>query len=133
VADQRSTAWLLALFAALGLTLGIAGVHGVISHRAAQRTREIGIRMAMGASAGSVVGMVLRETFRVSVVGALAGAAAAYGLSRYLQSLLFGVTAHDAVTFVLCPAVLLSAAVLAAAIPGWRASRTDPALTLREE
>jgi putative ABC transport system permease protein len=77
--------------------------------------------------------MVLKETLWVSVVGALAGAAASYGLSRYLQSLLFGVTVHDAVTFVLCPAILLSAAVLAAAVPGWRASRTDPALTLRED
>ncbi len=133
VADQRSTAWLLALFAGLGLVLGVAGVHGVISHRAAQRRREIGIRMALGASAGRVVGMVLQETAIVSLAGASAGVAAALGLSRFLRSLLFGVTSHDALTFVVCPAVLLLAALLAAAAPGLRASRTDPALTLREE
>jgi ABC-type antimicrobial peptide transport system permease subunit len=133
VADQRSTAWLLGLFAALGLLLGVAGVHGVISHRAAQRTREIGIRMVMGATAGRVVGIVVRETLLASLAGCAAGIAGAFGLSRFLRSLLFGVTAHDTVTFAIFPAVLLAAAVLAAAIPAWRASRIDPAFTLREE
>lgn len=133
VADQRSTAWLLGLFAALGLLLGIAGVHGVISHRAAQRTREIGIRMVMGAPAARVVGMVVRETLLVSFAGCAAGIAGAFALSRFLQSLLFGVTAHDAVAFAILPAILLAAAALAAAVPAWRAARIDPALTLREE
>jgi len=133
VADQRSTAWLLGLFAALGLLLGVAGVHGVISHRAAQRTREIGIRMVMGATAGRVVGIVVRETLLASLAGCAVGIAGAFGLSRFLRSLLFGVTAHDTVTFAIFPAVLLAAAVLAAAIPAWRASRIDPAFTLREE
>jgi len=133
VADQRSTAWLLGLFALLGLLLGVAGVHGVISHRAAQRTREIGIRMVMGATAGKVVGMVVRETLMVSLVGCAAGVAAAFALSGLLRSLLFGVTAHDTVAFAIFPAVLLAAAVLAASIPAWRASRIDPAATLREE
>lgn len=131
--EQRSTAWLLALLAALGLVLGVAGVHGVISHRASQRTREIGIRMAMGASAARVVGMVLRETLLVSMAGSMAGVAAAYAMSRYLGSLLFGVSTHDALAFVVCPAVLLFAAILAAAIPAARASRTDAAMTLRAE
>jgi len=131
--DQRSTAWLLGLFAALGLLLGIAGVHGVISHRAAQRTREIGIRMVMGATAARVVGMVVRETLLVSLAGCATGIAGAFALSRFLQSLLFGVTIHDTVSFAIFPAVLLAAAALAAAIPAWRASRIDPAFTLREE
>jgi predicted permease len=133
LADQRSTAWLLGLFAALGLLLGVAGVHGVISHRAAQRTREIGIRIAMGATAGQVVGMVVRETLLVSIAGCAAGIAAAFGLSRFLQSLLFGVTAHDPVAYAIFPAVLLAVAVLAATVPAWRASRLDPTLTLRQE
>ena len=133
LADQRSTAWLLALLAGLGLVLGVAGVHGVISHRASQRTREIGIRMALGASAGRVVLMVLRETLIVGLLGALAGVAAAYGLSRFLSSLLFGVTVHDGLAFAVCPAVLLLAAVVASAMPAWRASRTDAAMTLRQE
>jgi predicted permease len=133
VTDQRSTAWLLGLFAALGLSLGVAGVHGVIAHRAAQRTREIGIRMAMGATTPKVVVMVVREMLLVSFAGCAAGIAAALGLSRFLQSLLFGVTAHDTVAFAIFPAVLLAVAMLAATIPAWRASRIDPALTLREE
>ena len=133
VADQRSTARLLALFAALGLLLGVAGVHGVISNRTAQRTREIGIRIVMGATAGRVVGLVVGETLLVSFAGCAAGIAGAFGLSRFLQSLLFGVTAHDTVAFAIFPAALLAAAALAAAIPAWRASRIDPALTLREE
>jgi predicted permease len=131
--DQRSTASLLGLLAALGLSLGVVGVHGVISHRAAQRTREIGIRMAMGATAAKVVGMVVWETLLVSFAGCVAGAAAALGLSRFLQSLLFGITAHDTVAFAIFPAILLAVAVLAATIPAWRASHVDPTLTLREE
>ena len=131
--EQRSTAWLLALLAGLGLVLGVAGVYGVISHRASQRTREIGIRMVLGSSAARVVGMVLRETFVVSLLGAAAGVAAAYGLSQFLSSLLFGVTTHDTVAFVACPSILLAAAVLAAAVPAVRASRADAAMTLREE
>ena len=133
IADQRSTAWLLTLFALLGLMLGVAGVYGVISHRAVQRTREIGIRLALGASASSVMGMVLQETLLISCVGIAAGAAMAFWLSRFLQSLLFGVTTHDQLTLTLCPAILLLAALLAAALPGWRASHIDPCLTLREQ
>ncbi len=131
--EQRSTAWLLALLAGLGLVLGIAGVYGVISHRASQRTRELGIRMAMGASAVRVVGLVLQETVWISLLGAAVGVGAAYGLSRFLGSLLYGVTTHDAIAFVGCPVVLLLAAVIAAAVPALRASRTDAAMTLREE
>jgi ABC-type antimicrobial peptide transport system permease subunit len=77
--------------------------------------------------------MVVREMLLVSFAGCAAGIAAAFGLSRFLQSLLFGVTAHDTVAFAIFPAVLLAVAMLAATIPAWRASRIDPALTLREE
>jgi len=77
--------------------------------------------------------MVLQETLLISVVGIAAGAAMAFWLSRFLQSLLFGVTTHDSLTLTLCPTILLLAALLAAALPGWRASRIDPCLTLREE
>jgi predicted lysophospholipase L1 biosynthesis ABC-type transport system permease subunit len=133
VADQRSSAWLLGFFAALGLLLGVAGVYGVIAHRAAQRRREIGIRMVMGATAGRVLRMVVRETLLVALIGCGLGILGALALSRYLESLLFEVTAHDPAAFAIFPGVLLAAAVLAAAIPGWRASRIDPAMTLREE
>jgi putative ABC transport system permease protein len=133
VADQRSTGWLLGLFAALGLLLGVAGVYGVIAHRVAQRTREMGIRIALGASAARVAGMVLVETLAVAVAGCLAGVAVAFALSRWLRSLLFGITTHDVVAFTVSPTLLLLAALLAAAIPGIRAARTDPSVTLRHE
>src|SRR5262249_51800587 len=133
VVEQRSTAYLLALFASVGLLLGIAGVYGVISHRAAQRTREIGIRIALGASRRSVVGMVVGETLVVSLVGSAAGVGLAYVLSKFLKSMLFGITPHDPTTFVALPVMLLVAAMVAAAVPGVRASKTDPALTLRQE
>ena len=133
IVDQRSSAWLLALVAALGLALGIIGVHGFISHRAAQRTREIGIRIAMGATTGAVVRMVIREALLVSLAGCIIGVAVAFGLSRFLQSLLFGITQHDTAAFAVFPAILFTAALLAAAILGWRAAQTDPAVTLRQE
>ena len=133
VADQRSTTALLVLFAALGLLLGGIGVHGVVAQRVSQRRREIGIRIAMGASGRRVLGMVLTEIAGVAVVGLAAGVLAAMGLTRFLQALLFGVTRHDTLAFVLSPAALLIAALTGALIPGLRASRTDPALTLRED
>ena len=131
--SQRSTAWLLALFAALGLSLAIAGVHGVIAHRAAQRTRELGIRMALGANSSSLLALVLRETVLVSLAGTLTGVLAAYAISRFLNSLLFGVTNHDPLAFTLSPLVLLVAATLAAALPAARVLRTDPALSLSRD
>jgi len=131
VADQRSTAHLLATFAAIGLLLGVAGVYGVISHRSAQRTREIGIRIALGASAARVITLVVHETLFASAAGCAAGVAAAFALSHLLASLLFGISNHDPVAFVVAPTALLVAALLAAILPGLRASRVDPALTLR--
>lgn len=133
VADQRSTAALLGLFAVLGLVLGIAGVHGVIAHRAAQRTREIGIRLALGATAPQVVRMVTGETLAVSILGIGIGAFAAWGLSRYLKTLVFGISTHDPLAFTLSPILLLVAAMIAAAVPAWKATRTDPSITLRSQ
>jgi predicted permease len=133
IADQRSTAWLLALLAAVGLSLGFVGVYGVISNVIAQRTREIGIRIAIGATGANVIAMVVRETLLIAAIGCGVGLAGAFVMSRYLESLLFGVTAHDPPAFAVLPIVLLGTALIAAAIPGWRASRTDPAITLREE
>lgn len=133
VEDQTSTALLLATFAGLGLALGVSGVYGVIAHRAAQRRREIGIRIALGASVGRVVGLVVRETVGAAVLGCLLGLGAAWGLSHLLASLLFGVTTRDAVAFLVAPGALLVAALGAALLPGWRAARVDPAMALRQE
>jgi ABC-type antimicrobial peptide transport system permease subunit len=132
-AYQRSTAWLLSLLAGLGLLLGIVGVYGVLTQRAAQRTREIGIRMALGATSRRITGVVLREALVVAAIGSAVGVVAAAGLSRFLRALLFGIAEHDTVAFLGGPAVLIATALLAAVIPGLRASRVDPALTLRAE
>jgi putative ABC transport system permease protein len=131
--DQRSTAGLLALFSGLGLLLGVIGVHGVVSHRVAQRTREIGIRIALGSTAARVVRAVLRETAVVALFGVALGVAGAFMLSRYLRTLLFGMGDHDVVVFVVCPSILIAAALLSALIPALRASRIDPAVTLRQD
>jgi putative ABC transport system permease protein len=133
ISDRRSIAWLLSLLAGLGLLLGIVGVYGVLTQRAAQRTREIGVRIALGATTRQIAGVVLREALLVAVAGSGAGVLAAFGLSRFLRSLLFGVAEHDAVAFLGAPAVLIATALLAATIPGLRASRVDPVTTLRAE
>lgn len=110
VAAERSTALLLATFATLGLLLGVAGVYGFIAHRAAQRTREIGIRLAFGASAAHVITLVVHETLFASLAGCTAGVTAAFAFSHLLASLLFGITNHDPVAFVTAPVALLLAA-----------------------
>jgi predicted permease len=133
VAGQRSTATLLALLAALGLLLGIAGVHGVVAHRAAQRTKELGIRLALGATPLQLLRTVLQETILVALAGAALGVALAYPASAYLQSLVYGITVHDPLSFALSPLALFATAILAAAIPAFRATRTDPVSTLRQD
>ena len=133
VSDQLSITWLLGLLAVLGLILGFVGVYGVMSNRASQRTKEIGIRIALGATAGEMLGMVLKEAAFVSVIGCTAGVLVSTGLTRFLKSLLFGITTHDVFTFTLAPVVLLLASIIAALIPGIRASRQDPAVTLRQD
>jgi predicted permease len=132
MAEQSSTAALLVLFAGIGLLLGVSGVHGVVSHRVAQRTRDIGIRMALGATGGRVVCEVVREMAVVAMIGLTAGGVAAFASTRILRALLFGVTHHDPLAFAVCPALLLAAALMAACVPAILASRTDPAETLRE-
>jgi putative ABC transport system permease protein len=133
VAGQRSTATLLALFAASGLLLGIAGVHGVVAHRAAQRTKELGIRLALGATPLQLLRTVLQETVLVALAGAALGVALAYPTSAYLQSLVYGITAHDPLFFALSPLLLCATALAVAAVPALRATRTDPATTLRQD
>jgi predicted permease len=132
-AGRRSTAGLLALLAAVGLMLSSVGVYGVLRQRVARRTRELGIRIALGATPANIAGTVLREALFVGGAGAAFGAIAAAGLARYLQSLLFGVDAHDPLAFVGGPAVLVVTALAAAAAPTLRAAHIDPLTTLRAE
>jgi putative ABC transport system permease protein len=133
LAPDRIAAVLFAIFAGATLALGLVGVYGVLSYSVRQRTREIGIRLALGASPEVVLRMVLGEALRLAGVGVAAGFVAALFLSRYLQSLLFGVTAFDPLTYVVAALSLPIAALLAAYIPALRATRIDPAMSLRAE
>lgn len=133
VAPRRFNALLLGSFAALALTLAALGLYGVISYIVTQRTREIGIRMALGAERSDVVHSVLREGVGLALAGVIPGIAAALALSKLLSGLLFHVGSRDPVVFTVVPFLLLGVAALAVMIPARRASRVDPAIALRAE
>jgi putative ABC transport system permease protein len=137
VADSSvSTAFtmvVLAVAAGIALLLGVVGIYGVISYAVGQRAKEIGIRMALGARSGQVSRSVLAQGGRVTAIGLLAGLAGAFGLSRLMRSLLFGVSATDPLTFVVMPMLLLGVALAATYLPARRAARVDPVKTLRSD
>ena len=132
-ARQRFSAVLLIGFSAIGLVLAAIGIYGVLAYSVAERTREIGIRMALGADVGRVVGMVAASGARVVAVGTAAGLAGAFALTGVLESLLFEVDHHDVATFVAVPCVLALVAMAAAYLPARRASRVAPAEALRAD
>ncbi len=131
--QERLIASLSSLFAALALLLDCIGLYGLLSYEVAQRTREIGIRIALGAEPRSVLRLFIRRGFALVVSGAVMGVAVAFGLTRYLQSLLFGVRPTDPYTFAAAIALLAIVAALACAIPARRATRVDPMVALRYE
>jgi putative ABC transport system permease protein len=133
IAAPRLVTLLLALFAALALTISVAGIVALVAFTVTQRTRELGIRLALGAAKGSVLWMVVRQGVVLVLVGLLAGAAAALALTRFIGSWLYGVTATDPVTFLLISLVFASTAVVAAYVPARRAARVDPMTALRSE
>jgi putative ABC transport system permease protein len=133
VSHRRVQTTLLGAFAALALVLASVGIYGVLSYAVAQRTQEIGLRMALGAQRRQVLRMVLRQGLRLAVVGAAIGIAAGLGLTRLMSSLLFGVGATDPVTFVAVPLALIAVAAVASGIPALRATRVDPMSALRYE
>jgi len=132
-ARQRFSATLLSGFSLVALTLAAIGIYGVLAYSVTERTREIGVRMALGANPARVVGMVLGSGARVVAVGTAAGLAGAFALTGLLKTLLFGVTAHDTATFAAAPLVLATVAAIAAYAPARRASRVAPAEALRAE
>jgi len=124
---------LLSIFAALAVVLAVVGIYGVIASTVQQRTREIGIRIALGASRERVVAMVVRRGLILALAGIALGSAGAYAVSRVLQSLLFGVGARDPFTFVAVAALLGGVALLASWLPARRAARVDPLAAMRAE
>ena len=133
VSPRRFVVLLLTGFAGFALILASLGIYGVISYSVNQRRQEIGIRMALGASAGDMQRRVLLQTLRLAAIGIAVGLAASFALTRVLQGLLFGVTASDPMTFALMLILLTGVAALAGYIPARRASRLDPADALRAE
>jgi putative ABC transport system permease protein len=130
---ERLVARLLGAFAALSLFLAAVGLHGVLGYQVARRTGEIGLRLALGATRGAVLRSVLRQSAIVVVIGSAAGIPAALLSSRSIASLLYDVTPFDAHVLGLTVATLFTVAMLAAALPAWRASRVDPLIALRYE
>jgi len=129
----RVGAALLAVFGALALLLAVIGVYGVLSYSVNQQTREIGIRMAMGARTGSVLSLVIGQGMRLALVGLALGLLIAFVTMRVLSSLLFGVSAHDPVTFAGVSMILATAAILGCYIPARRAAKVNPITALRYE
>jgi putative ABC transport system permease protein len=132
-AGRRFTLLLLGLFAIIALALATIGIYGVIAYSTAQRTREVGIRMALGAGRADVLTMVLKEGAMIGAAGLTLGIAAALALTRFMSALLFGVSARDPITFVALPVGLLLVAVVASLIPAARAVRVSPVVALRAE
>ena len=129
----RLSALLLGVFGAIGLTLAAIGLYGVMSYSVRRRTREIGIRMALGARPGKVLGMVLFQGLAVTAAGLAIGLALAVALGRFAASLLYGISGTDLVTFLAVPGVLLATALAAILFPARRAARVEPSTALRYE
>jgi predicted permease len=133
LARQRFASTLLGAFAAFALLLAAVGIYGVMSYLVSQSTHDIGVRVALGAQSGNIIGLVVRQGMQLAVAGILLGLAGAAGLTRVMDSLLFGVSATDPVTFGAVPALLAAVAFAAIVIPARRATRVDPMVALREE
>jgi ABC-type antimicrobial peptide transport system permease subunit len=133
VAQRRLNMLLLGLFGLLGLVISAAGIYGVLAYAVSQRTREIGVRMALGATRARVVGMVVRDACVLVAMGLLAGGTASWYLSAAATRFLFGLDATDPRAFVAAVAALVLAAVVASAVPARRASRVDPMVALRAD
>ena len=133
LATRRLTMILLAVFAALALLITVTGIAGVVATSVSQRTREFGVRLALGAEPTSLLGMVMRQGLTMVVAGLLLGLAGAVALSRVLANLLFDTAATDPATFAVVALVLLVAALSACFLPARRTMRVDPMVALRTE
>jgi putative ABC transport system permease protein len=133
MATKRVSMLLFSAFAGVALLLSAIGLYGVISYSVTQRTHEIGVRMALGAEAGRVLSMVLRQGAILLTTGLILGFASALALGRFLQKMLYSVSPTDLETFLIVGTVLSAVTLLATYIPAQRASRVDPMIALRYE
>jgi predicted permease len=131
LAARRFSMILLGIFAALALALSCVGIYGVISYLAAQRTQEIGVRMALGAQRNDVLRLILGHGVKMALIGVAAGLAASLALTRLMARLLFGVSVYDPLTFLAVTCLLVLVALAASYIPARRAMRVDPMVALR--
>ncbi len=131
--NRREQMTLLGAFAGLALVLASIGLYGALAYSVTQRSREIGLRMALGAKASNVTGMVVGHGLTLTGIGIAIGLAGAWAATRTLQTALYGVTATDPTTFAIVALLLVSVAALACMIPAWRAARVDPIVVLRED
>jgi putative ABC transport system permease protein len=129
----RLYALLAGIFAAMAVSLASVGLYGLVAYTVAQRTREIGLRMALGAERARILGMMARQGLALAVIGIALGTAGAAGMTRYLEGMLFGLTPLDPATFIAVVLLFVSVAVLAACVPARRATRVDPLVALRYE
>jgi putative ABC transport system permease protein len=133
VSRQRFTMALAGLFALVALVLSLVGLYGVVSYSVAERTHELGLRFALGATPSSLRALVVSDGMRLVGVGVILGLAGAWVLARLLETQLFGVTARDPVTFVSVPLLLIGAAIAGCLIPARRATRIDPMTAMRQQ
>jgi putative ABC transport system permease protein len=133
IARQRMSMMVFVVFAVVALTLASVGLYGVVAHGVTERTHEIGVRIALGAEQRHVLGLVVRQGLSMALLGTAIGAAGSVALSRWIQGLLFGVTATDPLTLGAVVAVLLAVALVACYVPAWRATQVDPTTALRAE
>jgi predicted permease len=133
LAQDRLTAQLSSLFSVMAVVLASIGLYGVLSYGVGRRAGEIGVRLALGASRSGILGLIVREALVMTASGLVVGVAGAWAATRLIETQLFGLTARDPLTFAAAAALLLAVSVMAAIVPAWRASRTDPLTALRAQ
>ncbi|HOW63746.1 MAG TPA: hypothetical protein P5186_08800 [Candidatus Paceibacterota bacterium] len=133
IATERMTMMLLGVFATVALLLAAVGLYGVLSYTSQQRTREIGIRLALGAAPGSISILIVRHGLKLAGSGLLLGLLAALGLTRFLRGVLYEVSPLDAQSFTIVVIVLAGIGLLACWLPAHRAAKVDPMMALRQE